>query len=161
MKMTSATAYTVTDPNGVLLPAAAALGAYTDAQINWTITASLTRARTSLRTVALSSAGFDLWSIICSKLDSSPPLAARARATACSCGEAESGDGGDLRLKNIPAAIRAAGSSLFEFHACANDRGTPGEDHLPWDQIAGAFGQIGYDGPVVIEAVKRATSCQR
>lgn len=39
VKMTGATAFTVTDPNGDSLPAAAALGAYTDAQINFTITA--------------------------------------------------------------------------------------------------------------------------
>jgi D-psicose/D-tagatose/L-ribulose 3-epimerase len=58
----------------------------------------------------------------------------------------------NIEEKNIPVAIRAAGSSLFEFHACSSDRGTPGEDHLPWTEIAGALKQIGYDGPVVIEA---------
>lgn len=39
VKMTGATAFTVTDPNGVSLPSASALGAYTDPQINFTITA--------------------------------------------------------------------------------------------------------------------------
>lgn len=44
VKMTGATAYTVTDPNGVTLTPAVALGAYTDAEINWTITAGGTPA---------------------------------------------------------------------------------------------------------------------
>ena len=66
----------------------------------------------------------------------------------------------NIEEKNVPAAIRAAGSRLFEFHACANDRGTqtPGEDYLPLDEIAGAFGQIGYEGPIVIEAFTRPKS---
>lgn len=44
VKFTGATAYTVTAPDGETMPAAAALGAYTDAQINWTITAGATPA---------------------------------------------------------------------------------------------------------------------
>jgi D-psicose/D-tagatose/L-ribulose 3-epimerase len=58
----------------------------------------------------------------------------------------------NIEEKNIPAALRAAGSHIFEFHACSSDRGTPGEDHLPWAEIAGALTQVGYEGPVVIEA---------
>jgi hypothetical protein len=41
---TGATAYTVTDPSGNSMPPAAALGAYTNADINWTITAGGTPA---------------------------------------------------------------------------------------------------------------------
>lgn len=39
VKMTGATTYTVTDPSGVTLTPATALGAYSDAEMNWTITA--------------------------------------------------------------------------------------------------------------------------
>lgn len=42
VKFTGATAFSVTDPSGDLLPAGAALGAYADAQINFTLTAGST-----------------------------------------------------------------------------------------------------------------------
>ncbi len=58
----------------------------------------------------------------------------------------------NIEEKDVPAAIRRAGRRILEFHACANDRGTPGEDHLPWPQIAAALAEVGYDGPIVIEA---------
>jgi D-psicose/D-tagatose/L-ribulose 3-epimerase len=58
----------------------------------------------------------------------------------------------NIEERDIPAAIRGAGDRVFEFHACASDRGTPGLDHLPWPEIVRALGDIGYDGPVVIEA---------
>lgn len=58
----------------------------------------------------------------------------------------------NIEEKDIPAAIRSAGDKLFSFHACANDRGTPGEDHLDWSGISLALKDIGYDGAVVIES---------
>ena len=58
----------------------------------------------------------------------------------------------NIEEKDIPAAIRRAGPHIVEFHACSSDRGTPGEDHLPWPAIAAALAEAGYDGPVVIEA---------
>ena len=58
----------------------------------------------------------------------------------------------NIEEKNIPDALRRAKGRLFEFHACSSDRGTPGEDHLPWRAIAGALHDVRYDGPVVIEA---------
>ena len=58
----------------------------------------------------------------------------------------------NIEERNIPAAIRRAGARIFAFHAAASNRGTPGEDHLPWSDIAGALRDTGYDGPVVIEA---------
>ena len=42
--------------------------------------------------------------------------------------------------------------SLADFHACSNDRGTPGEDHLDWKEISQALKEIDYDGAVVIES---------
>ena len=58
----------------------------------------------------------------------------------------------NIEEKNIPAAIRRAAGRIVEFHACANDRGTPGEDHQPWAEIAAALRDAGFEGPVVIEA---------
>jgi D-psicose/D-tagatose/L-ribulose 3-epimerase len=58
----------------------------------------------------------------------------------------------NIEEKDIPAAIRRASGHIVEFHACANDRGAPGDDHLPWPQIAGALKEARYDGPIVIEA---------
>jgi len=53
---------------------------------------------------------------------------------------------------DIAAAIRRAGSKLFNFHACSNDRGTPGRDHINWPQIKTALADISYDGCMVIES---------
>ena len=50
------------------------------------------------------------------------------------------------------AAIHRAGDKLAHFHACGNDRGAPGADHIPWQAIAAALHEIGYDGAVVIES---------
>jgi D-psicose/D-tagatose/L-ribulose 3-epimerase len=58
----------------------------------------------------------------------------------------------NIEEKDLPAALRHAGRNLFHFHACANDRGTPGEDHLPWPAIAEALRDIGYTGAVAIES---------
>ena len=58
----------------------------------------------------------------------------------------------NIEEKDIPAALRRAGGHIVEFHACSSDRGTPGEDHLPWPEIVGALRDIYYHGPVVIEA---------
>ena len=58
----------------------------------------------------------------------------------------------NIEEKSISGAIKMAGKSLFNFHACANDRGTPGEDHLPWADIADALKAINYDSYAVIES---------
>ena len=58
----------------------------------------------------------------------------------------------NIEEKNLGQAIRRAGDRLFDFHACSNDRGTPGEDHLDWKEISQALKEIDYDGAVVIES---------
>lgn len=58
----------------------------------------------------------------------------------------------NIEEKSIPDAIRLAGDKIYDFHACANDRGTPGEDHLDWEGIKCALTDIGYGGPMVIES---------
>ena len=58
----------------------------------------------------------------------------------------------NIEEKSVPDAIRRAGPLILEFHACGSDRGTPGEDHLPWPEIATALHDVQYAGAVVIEA---------
>ena len=45
----------------------------------------------------------------------------------------------NIEEKDIPAAIGRAAGRIVEFHSCSNDRGTPGEDHLPWPRIVEAL----------------------
>lgn len=49
-------------------------------------------------------------------------------------------------------AIRKVGRLLGHFHACGSDRGTPGNDHIDWDDIAKGLKAVKYDGDVVIES---------
>ncbi len=58
----------------------------------------------------------------------------------------------NIEEKSIPRAIRMAKGKIFDFHSCANDRGTPGEDHFDWTAIRDALADAGYTGPVVIES---------
>ncbi len=57
-----------------------------------------------------------------------------------------------LEERDSAAAIRRAGERLFHFHACENDRGTPGQGQVAWPAVAAALADVGYDGPVVIES---------
>lgn len=57
-----------------------------------------------------------------------------------------------LEEKNSGAAIRQAGSRIFHFHACENDRGIPGSGQVRWNEIAQALKDVDYQGPVVIES---------
>ena len=58
----------------------------------------------------------------------------------------------NIEESSLGAAIRAVGPRLKHFHACENDRGTPGSGHVPWQDVADGLKAIGYDGPVVIES---------
>jgi D-psicose/D-tagatose/L-ribulose 3-epimerase len=58
----------------------------------------------------------------------------------------------NIEERSIAEAIRHAGRNVFHFHTCANDRGIPGRDHLPWTEIVSALSRTGYDGACVIEA---------
>jgi D-psicose/D-tagatose/L-ribulose 3-epimerase len=53
---------------------------------------------------------------------------------------------------SIGDAIRAAGPLIRNFHTCENDRGAPGDGHVPWREVAAALADVGYDGQVVIES---------
>ena len=58
----------------------------------------------------------------------------------------------NIEEKDQAAAIRLVGDRLVHVHACGNDRGAPGADHIAWPAIAVALAEIGYAGPLVIES---------
>ena len=58
----------------------------------------------------------------------------------------------NIEEKDQAVAIRLVGDKLVHFHACGNDRGTPGDDHIAWEAITAALHEIEYDGAVVIES---------
>lgn len=58
----------------------------------------------------------------------------------------------NIEEKSLGAAIRLAGPRLKHFHACENDRGTPGSGNVTWQDVAQGLKDIGYGGPVVIES---------
>lgn len=58
----------------------------------------------------------------------------------------------NIEEENMYAAIREAKGLLYDFHACANNRGTPGKDNLNWLLIREALNDINYNGALVIES---------
>ena len=58
----------------------------------------------------------------------------------------------NIEERSIGDAIRAVGKRMKHFHACENDRGAAGSGHVPWDEVAQACRDIGYNGPFVIES---------
>ncbi len=58
----------------------------------------------------------------------------------------------NIEERSIGDAIRAAGQRMRQLHACENDRGAPGSGHVPWDEVATACRDIGFNGPFVIES---------
>lgn len=58
----------------------------------------------------------------------------------------------NIEERDIPAAIRQAEGRISHVQVCGNDRGTPGADHLPWEEILHALDHVGYRGPLCIES---------
>jgi D-psicose/D-tagatose/L-ribulose 3-epimerase len=58
----------------------------------------------------------------------------------------------NIEERSIGDAIRAAGKRMGHLHACENDRGAPGSGHVPWDEVAQACRDVGFNGPFVIES---------
>ena len=59
----------------------------------------------------------------------------------------------NIEEKDMAAAIRMHGPGMIRHaHCSANDRGIPGEDHIPWRDVFDALKAIGYDDWLVIEA---------
>ncbi len=57
-----------------------------------------------------------------------------------------------IEEKNTPAAIRALKDCLAHVHVSENDRSTPGSGNVRWGETFDTLHEIGYDGPLVIEA---------
>ena len=58
----------------------------------------------------------------------------------------------NIEEKSIGDAVRSAGDQLVHLHVCANDRGAPGADHMPWDEIRRALIEIEFSGMMGIES---------
>ncbi|KPC73487.1 sugar phosphate isomerase, partial [Thermoactinomyces vulgaris] len=58
----------------------------------------------------------------------------------------------NIEETDIPAAIVRAGDRIAHVQVCANARGAPGRDHLPWREILHALDLAAYTGPLVIES---------
>ncbi|MDA4112396.1 MAG: sugar phosphate isomerase/epimerase [Thaumarchaeota archaeon] len=58
----------------------------------------------------------------------------------------------NIEEKSIKDAILKAGERLIHFHACENDRGTPGSGQINWDEVSDVLRTSGYDGWISIES---------
>jgi D-psicose/D-tagatose/L-ribulose 3-epimerase len=58
----------------------------------------------------------------------------------------------NIEEKNIADSVRAGGKRIVHVHISENDRSTPGEGHVRWDESFAALAEIGYDGWLMIEA---------
>lgn len=62
----------------------------------------------------------------------------------------------NIEERDPALAVAAAGERLAHFHACANDRGAPGDDHIDWTGLAASLRGIDYTGTVCIESFTSA-----
>lgn len=58
----------------------------------------------------------------------------------------------NIEEKSLSAAFDLAGDRLLHLQVCGNDRGAPGDDHLPWPEIAADLHRIGYRGMLGFES---------
>lgn len=58
----------------------------------------------------------------------------------------------NIEEKGLAEAVKAGGDCINHVHISANDRSTPGDDHIDYDTSFKALKEIGYDGWLVIEA---------
>lgn len=61
----------------------------------------------------------------------------------------------NIEEKKIGDAIRAIAPILAHVHISENDRGTPGDGHIPWDEVFSTLAEIKYNGWLTIEAFTR------
>ena len=61
----------------------------------------------------------------------------------------------NMEEKRFPDAIRTIAPYLAHVHISENDRGTPGDGHIPWDDTFRTLAEINYDGWMTIEAFTR------
>ena len=58
----------------------------------------------------------------------------------------------NIEERSFGDALRLAGDRLLHLQVCGNDRGTPGGDLTPWDEIFSTLREIGYLGMLGIES---------
>lgn len=58
----------------------------------------------------------------------------------------------NIEEKNVTEAVKAGGDKLFHIHISENDRSTPGQGAVRWEENFDAIASSGYDGWLVIEA---------
>ncbi len=58
----------------------------------------------------------------------------------------------NIEDKKIGEAIRSSRKHLVHVHTCSNNRGVPGEGHIPWEEVRDALRDIDYQGYGVIES---------
>ena len=58
----------------------------------------------------------------------------------------------NIEEKDTAAAIRACGADVGHFHACENDRGTPGTGQVRWKEVFAALRDIDYSRWITIES---------
>ena len=64
----------------------------------------------------------------------------------------------NIEEKSVSGAIRKLGKGMLcHFHACENDRGTPGTGHQDWIGVRDALREVEYDGAAVIESFTPGT----
>ncbi|MDB5241343.1 MAG: xylose isomerase [Spirosoma sp.] len=61
----------------------------------------------------------------------------------------------NMEEKHFPDAIQTIGPLLAHVHISENDRGTPGDGHIPWDDTFKTLAAINYKGWMTIEAFTR------
>ena len=58
----------------------------------------------------------------------------------------------NIEEKNVGDSVRTGGKRIIHVHISENDRSTPGEGHVHWDETFEALAEIGYDRWLMIEA---------
>ena len=61
----------------------------------------------------------------------------------------------NIEEKKLAEAIRKVAPMLAHVHISENDRGTPGDGHIPWDETFAALADAQYKGWLTIEAFTR------
>lgn len=61
----------------------------------------------------------------------------------------------NMEEKRLPDALRTIAPVLAHVHISENDRGTPGDGHIPWDDTFRTLAEINYSGWMTIEAFTR------
>lgn len=61
----------------------------------------------------------------------------------------------NIEEKKIQDAIRKVAPVLAHVHISENDRGTPGDGHVPWDETFATLADVKYKGWLTIEAFTR------